>query len=51
MDCITFWNGLHTIGSNIFSLDNGKNRVIMDFGMPDENYDHDSGMPAAEALI
>lgn len=37
MEQITFWSGLDTIGSNIFSIDDGMNRVIMDFGMPDEH--------------
>ncbi|SDK76256.1 MBL fold metallo-hydrolase [Lacicoccus qingdaonensis] len=37
MEQITFWSGLDTIGSNVFSLDDGRNRVIMDFGMPDEH--------------
>ncbi|MBR7926738.1 MBL fold metallo-hydrolase [Aerococcaceae bacterium zg-ZUI334] len=29
---IRFWSGLHTIGSNIVSLQNGDYRLIMDFG-------------------
>ncbi|MBF6625206.1 MBL fold metallo-hydrolase [Aerococcaceae bacterium zg-BR9] len=29
---IRFWSGLHTIGGNIVSLQNGNYRIIMDFG-------------------
>lgn len=36
MERITFWSGLETIGSNIFSVDDGHDRIVMDFGMPDE---------------
>lgn len=51
MERIKFWNGLHSIGSNIFSLDNGEDRLIMDFGMPNEDYDEAANLSATEALI
>lgn len=51
MERITFWNGLHSIGSNIFSIENGTDRLIMDFGMPNEQCNNAQGMPITEALI
>lgn len=51
MERIIFWNGLQSIGSNIFSLDNGKDRLIMDFGMPNEMYEDGGNLSVTEALI
>lgn len=51
MENIIFWSGLNSIGSNIFSLDNGKNRLVMDFGMPNEEYSGLKEESVVEALI
>lgn len=51
MENIIFWSGLNSIGSNIFSLDNGKNRLVMDFGMPNEEYSGIKEESVVEALI
>ena len=51
MERIIFWNGLQSIGSNIFSIDNGRDRLIMDFGMPNEMYDDGGNLSVTEALI